>query len=200
MRQIQPLLELIRSKESRNDYNAIVWLVAKHRYPPRPVSTMTVGEVLDWQDSIDRFQNSEAVGAYQIMEDTLRGMVQRGVVKRSDFFDYKTQDRLAEYLLNGRGLRAFMAGEITAEKFANSIAREWASFPVVTEQWNGRRTVKPGQSYYAGDGINKAGVSPKTVLSVLDIIRQPAPPPTPHGWLYRFAMAALKLIKRLWGK
>lgn len=177
MRQARPLLELIRAKESRDDYD-IVWggIGAQHR-PPRPLTEMTVGEVLAWQDSIDPLYNSEAAGAYQILEDTLRGLVGQGVVFPGSPFDVFTQDKLGVWLLRRRGLDAFLAGEITPEKFANSIAKEWASFPVVTRVYNGKRMVNPGQSYYAGDGLNKAGTTPQTVLSVLRYMRETQTPP-----------------------
>ena len=101
---VKPLLDFIGKHESRGDYNAIVWLVDKRRYPPKPVSNMTIGEVLDWQDSIDRYQNSEAVGKYQIMEDTLRGIYRPAGLDRNDMFNARNQDYLATYLLRRRGL------------------------------------------------------------------------------------------------
>ena len=52
--------------------------------PPRALSTMSIREVLAWQDSIDATSRSEAAGRYQIMEDTLRGLVRsEGIVRIS---------------------------------------------------------------------------------------------------------------------
>jgi len=185
MKHLDPLLEMIRAKESRNDYDAIVWLVPRHRYPPQRVTTMTVGEVLDWQRSIDRFQNSEAVGAYQFMEDTLRGMVDMGVVSRSARFSKATQDKLAVHLLERRGLRSWLKGDITTQRFANNLAMEWASLPVVSRIRGAHRVVNPGETYYAGDNYNKAGVSPETVLHVLGLVLKKPPPPNPLSWFWR---------------
>jgi muramidase (phage lysozyme) len=168
---IDALLAFIRQPESRGDYN-IVWSGIKRTdWPKRPLVTMTIGEVLAWQDSIDARYNSEAAGAYQIMEDTLRGDAKAGTaalyaaagLKASDLFDEANQDKMAIALLNRRGLGKYLAGEISAEAFANRLAMEWASLPVVTAVKRtvaGRTwTVQPGSSYYAGDGLNKSHVS-----------------------------------------
>jgi len=69
---VTPLLDFIGNKESEG-YDDISGLISQSRYPVKPLTQMTIQEVLDWQESIDRFQLSEAVGRYQIMEDTLRG-------------------------------------------------------------------------------------------------------------------------------
>lgn len=133
------------------------------------LTEMTVDEVLAWQDSIDRRYNSEAAGAYQILEDTLRDLVTGGAAKPTDPFDVRTQDKLAFALLMRRGWDDFVAGEMTAIEYGNSLAREWASFPVHTRQRGHRRFVEPGQSYYAGDGLNKAYVPCEDVIAALDI-------------------------------
>jgi len=163
---IDPLLGLIRRYESGNDYN-IVWSgISKHDRPKKPLSTMTVREVLAWQDSIDHRYMSEAAGAYQIMEDTLRTLR----ISMDAVFDKKTQDSLAVQLLRRRSLDQFIAGKITAEMFGNKIAKEWASFPVMTGP-------KKGRSYYAGDGLNKAHVKPEQVLRAINEIKREQPKP-----------------------
>lgn len=158
------LLDFIAKHESRGDYNRIVGLVKNKDYPPKPLTKMTVGEVLDWQDRIDPHYNSEAAGRYQIMEDTLRGLVRDGVVSLGDTFDAKTQDKLAATLLRRRGWDEWMTGEISTVKFANSVAMEWASLPVVSGP-------KSGRSYYDGDGQNSAGATRAEYLDVLAKIR-----------------------------
>ena len=145
----KPLLDFIARYESAGDYD-IVWggIKAAHR-PPKPLTTMTIGEVLAWQDSIDRHYMSEAAGRYQILEDTLRGIYASAGLSLSDKVSRRNQDRLAEEVLRRRVLDDYLAGRIDAEKFCNSLAKEWASLPVVTGKNKGR-------SYYAGDGLNKA--------------------------------------------
>lgn len=166
---LKPLLDFIAKYESNGDYN-IVWggIKPKDR-PPKPLTSMTVREVLNWQDSIDLLYMSEAAGRYQILEDTLRDLVDQGKVQPTAVFDEKTQDQLAIALLNRRGLQRWLANEITASKFANNIAREWASMPVV----NGP---KRGRSYYAGDGLNMAHASVADFL--IAVIKTKEPPPT----------------------
>ncbi len=193
----ETLLAFIRQPESRGDYNIVWGGIKRTDWPKRPLVTMTIGEVLAWQDSIDARYNSEAAGAYQIMEDTLRGDPKSGTpalyslagLKASDLFNEDNQDAMAVALLRRRGLDSYLEGKISAEAFANRLAMEWASLPVVTpiKRTVGKKswTVQRGASYYSGDGLNKAHVSPDAflaaVLSVKGLAAEPAPklPSTP---------------------
>jgi len=161
---VNDLLEFIAKPESGGDYN-IVWggIKAADR-PKRPLVTMTIGEVLAWQDSIDARYQSEAAGKYQIMEDTLRGLYAESGMQLSDLFDRNGQDKLATALLVRRGLNSYLDGSISAETFANNLAKEWASLPVVTG-------AKKGRSYYAGDGLNKAHVGVDEFLDAVRAVR-----------------------------
>lgn len=184
MKQVKPLLDFIKWPESRGDYN-IVWNGIKGADRPAKLLTqMTIGEVLDWQDKIDPFYMSEAAGAFQIMEDTLRGMYQSAGFSRDTLFNEKTQDALAVHLLKRRGLDDFMSGEINATKFANSLAKEWASLPVVSGP-------KKGLSYYSGDGLNQSHVDVLPFLEVVNAIKAPEAPPAvevpPQGLFARLA-------------
>ena len=183
---VAPLLNLIVKHESAgavakqgvgSPYDVCWGGIAPKDRPPRRLTQMNVREVLAWQDSIDARYQSEAAGAYQIMEDTLRGLVTQGAVLETVKFNEVTQDRLAVTLLEGRGLRRFLAGEMTPEAFGDAIAREWASFPVHTVQKGHTKRVEPGQSYYAGDGLNKASATCDEVLAVLRPL-QAAPVPS----------------------
>ena len=183
---IAPLLNLIVKHESAgavskqgvgSPYDVCWGGIAKADRPPRRLTQMAVREVLAWQDSIDARYQSEAAGAYQIMEDTLRGLVTQGAVLETVKFNEATQDRLAVTLLEGRGLRKFLAGDMDAETFGDAIAREWASFPVHNGQKGHTRRVEPGQSYYAGDGLNKASATCAEVIAVLRPL-QAAPGPS----------------------
>jgi hypothetical protein len=182
-----PLLNLIKSAESKgavasqevpNEYD-VVWGGIKPTDRPQSIdhearylTEMTVKEVLNWQDSIDPFYMSEASGAYQIMEDTLREIVPVKGITLDHKFNQTTQDILAEVLLERRGLKRWVNREITDEQFGNNIAKEWASFPVMIGPNRGR-------SYYAGDGLNKAHISPEQVLKVLEECRSNTAKPTP---------------------
>ena len=151
------LLDLIRKGEVRgyakkhglNEYDVVYSGIAlKDR--PKSLRKMTIREVLAWQDSIDKKYNSEAAGAYQIMEDTLRdGLVVKANLSMEDLFDEDTQDMLATALLFRRGLHQYLRGEISAEAFCNNLAHEWASLPQVSGK-------NKGKGVYDGDGMNKA--------------------------------------------
>jgi len=176
---ITPLLDFIKQPESGGDYN-IVWggIKAKDR-PNKSLTKMTIKEVLDWQDSIDKKYNSEAAGAYQIMEDTLRPLPPAAGLLVSDLFNEANQDALATVLLKRRGLDRYLAGGLSAEEFANNLAREWASLPVVTGE-------KKGRSFYAGDGLNKSHVSVDAFLKAVRDVKVspslPTPPITKAKW------------------
>ena len=150
------MLDLIGGLEAPGGYDT-VWRGARHP-PPRPVSRMTVGEVLDWQGSaILAGSASTAAGRYQIIRPTLQALVDGGVVSRSDRFDAATQDRLARHLLREAGYRD---GERSAE-VADAIARIWASLP---------RTSGPGAGHSFHEGIagNHALIDADTLRGVLD--------------------------------
>lgn len=163
--QLKPLLDFIGWYESKNDYN-IVWGGIKAKHRPKLLTRMTIGQVLAWQDGIDPLYMSEAAGKYQIMEDTLRELYIPAGLTSQHLFDEDNQDRLAVALLRRRGLDSYMNGTLSREKFANSLAKEWASLPVVTGP-------KYGKSYYAGDGLNKAHASVSGILTALDKLKAP---------------------------
>ena len=160
------LLDFIGTLES-NGYDDYYRNVAES--PPRRLTTMTVGEVLDWQDRIDARSNSEAAGRYQIMEDTLRGLVRQGVVPEDALFDATTQDALAVYLLDQRGWDPNRTGPNAGTDLArmgDAIAREWAALPVCSG-------IRAGRSAY--DGL--AGNSARTTCDVwLKVLANPDDP------------------------
>lgn len=172
---IRPLLDFIAQPESRGDYNAVWGGIAKKHRPKRPLVTMTIAEVLDWQDGIDAMYPSEAAGRYQIMEDTLRPLPPSAGLLPSDLFNEANQDKLALVLLKRRGLDKYLAGVISADDFANSLAREWASLPLVSGP-------KKGRSAYAGDGLNKSHVSVDAFMGAVRAVKSaPAQKPAaPH--------------------
>lgn len=166
---VTPILRLIRRAEAGPaGYNAISRLVGKHLYPGRAVTEMTVAEVLQWQEAIDQYQNSEAVGAYQFMPVTLARLVAQGHAKKGEKFGAAVQDRLAVELLRGRGLDRFFSGSLSPDQFADRIAREWAGLPVTKTQPGHNRTVHSGESYYAGFNGNGATVDVASVRIALN--------------------------------
>lgn len=162
--QAAPLLAFIRKPESRGNYN-VVWGGIKPRHrPPKALTEMTIGEVLDWQDSIDHLYMSEAAGAYQMLEDTLRDIYAPAGLKLDDKFSIANQDRLAVHLLKQKGLTLFLRGGMDTKTFASRVARVWASLPSVTGP-------NPAASWYAGDGLNHALVKVPDYLKAVEAIK-----------------------------
>ncbi|MEM9473920.1 MAG: hypothetical protein AAGA71_01410 [Pseudomonadota bacterium] len=160
---LRPILDLIGRAEAPRGYDQVWGGIAREDHPPRPITQMTVGEVLAWQDSIDRKYMSEASGRYQIMEDTLRDLVRKGEVRTTERFSPATQDRLAVALMRRRGLERYQRGDLHAVDFGENLAREWAGLPRLTGP-------RAGESFYAGKAGNKATVTPSEVLAALNSV------------------------------
>lgn len=157
---LSALLNVIGGAEAPAGYNQVYGGIKGADRPPKALTSMTVNEVLAWQDSIDSRYNSEAAGRYQIMEDTLRDQVRQGVVGGNELFNENTQDRLAENLMKRRGLDDYRAGRISANTFANNLSKEWAGLPVATGS-------KAGKSYYDKYNGNSARTSVEAVLDAI---------------------------------
>lgn len=164
---VKDLLRFIGRIEAPKGYNQVWGGIRSADLPPKPLATMTVREVLAWQDRIDPRYRSEAAGQYQILEDTLRGLYAEAGLTLDSLFDEAGQDALATQLLRRRGLKRYLAGEITAEVFANNLAHEWASLPLVSGPEKGR-------SVYAGDGLNKSLVSVSEFMDAVRAVGAPA--------------------------
>lgn len=139
----------------------------------KPITEWTLDEVEADGPRRTRAFGSSAAGAGQFMRDTLDkpGTLQdiegeMGLTGR-ELFSPDLQDRMAFHLLKRRGYQAFVSGRISATDFGKRLAQEWASFPVLAATKGQKRDVVRGQSYYAGDGLNKSLVTPEAVEEVL---------------------------------
>ena len=104
------------------------------------------------------------------MSYTLDSLKKSLSLKGNEIFNVAFQDDLAVALMIRRGYMDYMRGNITATAFANNLAKEWASMPVVTPMQGAHRWLKAGQSYYAGDGLNKSLVSVEALVdAILDL-------------------------------
>ena len=163
-----PLLALIGSKEAPKGYAQVYG--GSKLTPPKPITSMTVREVLAWQDaSVARGSASSAAGRYQIIRGTLRGLVAKGAIGLDDLYSPANQDRLAQSLMDEQGYSKWASGSMTDEEFGQNLARVWASFPVFFHDKRGRAA--NGQSYYAGDGLNHALTDTETVLRALQSLK-----------------------------
>lgn len=169
-RHAEPVLALIRKHESRDDYG-IVYGGIPPALRPRALTDMTIAEVMAWQDRIRPQVRSTAAGAYQIIRNTMREIVAATGIDTRRKFDRSAQDEMAMYLLRKRGFQAFLDGTKGEAAMGLSLAQEWASMPVLAATKGASRQIKAGQSYYAGDGLNKALVSPEVVRSALAAAR-----------------------------
>jgi muramidase (phage lysozyme) len=144
---VNKLLAYLGQKEAAGKYDM---LVGMKQYSP--LTSMTVAEVQEFQKNMISGRGptgkheTTAVGKYQIISETLAGLIANGAIKPGDTFNSSTQDRAAIALLKGRGMDAYTSGKISKDEFANRVAQEWASMPLAS-----------GKGAYDGTGSNKAG-------------------------------------------
>jgi muramidase (phage lysozyme) len=156
------LLGLIGQHESGQNYNAVY---GHSKGNGVDFTNMTVNEVLAWQRQyVNDGSASSAVGRYQIIQKTLRGLRDEMGLSGDEKFDQSMQDRMAMRLLERRGLESYRNGRITEAQFMDNVAKEWASMPTRT-----------GRGHYDGDGLNAVGVSTAPVLAAIRDIRAEAP-------------------------
>src|SRR5690606_17835867 len=115
--------------------------------PPRPLSTMTISEVLAFQDrAVAMGSESSAAGKYQFIRKTLRSLVKDFGIDPNTPFDARTQNYLARVMLASCG---FYGTEKTNNEIGNCLSRVWAALPVMSGP-------KAGKSYYHGKAGNRA--------------------------------------------
>ena len=154
----KPLLDLIARVESKGNYNAYFGNAGNTSIR---FTEMSVDEVMQWQtEFVAAGHPSSAVGRYQIISTTLKGLVQQLNIDTSQPFDEAMQDKMAIALLERRGATEYVNNQIDGRQFAAELAKEWAALPRVVGD-------RPEQSYYAGDGLNKALVKVDEVLRVV---------------------------------
>ncbi|RVK16204.1 hypothetical protein CN138_29905 [Sinorhizobium meliloti] len=182
------LLDFIRETEVGRSDRASYDVIYGHNQSklPQPLTTMTYGEVVDAQKGWSKRFRSSAAGGYQFMRATLIDLAKQVTsISGKDVFTPDLQDQLAYKLLLRRGYAEFIVGKITLIEFAENLAKEWASFPVLAATKVSEREIRRGQSYYAGDGLNKALVKPEKVEAVLkDVLeaaRRPHEPVEPEA-------------------
>lgn len=201
----EPLLALIRNHEApaaaariqgRTQYGVVYSGIRAADRPERPLTEMTVAEVIAWQRTVvNRGARSSAAGAYQFIRKTLAGLG----LPQDRLFDELCQDEAAMILLDRRGWAKCEAGQMSVDAFADQLAREWASFPVMADQKGQQRRVKRGESYYAGDGLNAAYVKPDDVLAAIRASLPPVPSPAspaPVSGLFASIIAAIAAFFR----
>ncbi|WP_119270844.1 hypothetical protein [Taklimakanibacter deserti] len=182
---LKALLAAIRSKEAPKGYGQIYGGAKLPKGTPTDVSIMPLNSVLALQRKmLDNGSRSTACGGYQFIRATLLATIKEMGLTGKEVWTPDLQDRMAVHLLEKRRLSAYMAGAITAEAFANNLAMEWASLPVVTAIRGHKGFIlEPGMSYYEGDGLNAALHDARTFLTLVKALHVEAPaepvsPPT----------------------
>ena len=168
-----------------NDYNnGSVQFGVKDSYfserYQKPLDKLTVSEIQDIQSGGYGTREVFAVGAYQIIPDTLNEAVAALGLTGNEVFDQALQDRIAiEYLAADKRpkLRDWLNGVegVTREEAAEAFAKEWASVPLLsakTRVVNGvTHNLRRGESYYKPEGNNADAHTPEELERLLDSLR-----------------------------
>ena len=141
------------------------------------VSELTIAEVLQHGDYVvDSKRGSSAAGAYQLMGENVRMMLDKGIVKPTDVFNAETQDKMAMALVKIQVPKVFewskemeqlkqQGKQNTPEykklraKTASALARVWAAIP---------SPAKGGKSHYNGIAGNRATISMQGFYDLMD--------------------------------
>jgi hypothetical protein len=149
------LLDIIGQAESGGNYNALVYgkngaNVAKSA----DLTNMTIAEVMEYQKGmIAAGHASTAVGKYQMIANTLKEQVAKaGLDPTKTKFDAKTQDLLAQQLINQAGV-----GKVDPATAMRNLAGTWASLPADMT----------GRGRYDGVNGNKSLADPRQLLAAI---------------------------------
>jgi len=173
---------LIAMKESNDNYNICNQTKGglKVIYNVK-VTELTIKEIQKKQKDRDVF----AVGRYQLIPNTLNSAVTSLGLDINQKLDEEMQDKIFdEYLIKVKRPKiiAYLEGSGSVEDAMYSAAQEWASIGVekgkpisdkVVKNKKGKvisrikRYAKGGESYYAGDGLNKAHITPEQIKNAL---------------------------------
>lgn len=186
---------LLGSVESKNDYSAYNVTKTGRSVPHynTNLTKMTISEVIDAQ----RERNMFATGRFQIIPETLKSAVAALNLDTSKLYDAAMQDQIFEQFLIKLKRPAFinyLEGDGSAEDAIYEWAKEFASAGVrkgksispkkepvldknglpVYEKGKKKYILVPrvaeveGESYYAGDGLNKAHLLPDAMIKSLE--------------------------------
>ncbi|EPC8717888.1 hypothetical protein ACR25M_003916 [Salmonella enterica subsp. enterica serovar Infantis] len=186
---------LLGSVESKNDYSAYNVTKTGKSVPHynTNLTKMTISEVIDAQ----RERNMFATGRFQIIPETLKRAVKALNLDTSKLYDAAMQDQIFEQFLIRLKRPAFinyLEGNGSAEDAIYAWAKEFASAgvrkgksispkkePVLDANGlpvyeNGKKKYRlvprvaevEGESYYSGDGLNKAHLLPDTMIKALE--------------------------------
>jgi hypothetical protein len=130
----------------------------------KKLTDMTIGEIMSRaakpSDNAETRRSKGlifAAGRYQIIPDTLKGLIDAGIATKDEKFSPEVQDRLGMELIKQTGALK-LSSEGKYDEAQNALAKVWAGIPLATDTMDSKGVLKKaGQSYYAGPG-NKASV------------------------------------------
>jgi len=154
-----PLLAAIRICEidtaEPRSFDVVYGGIPTNIRPQRPITQMSIGDVLEWQKSIRNSVASTATGAYQFIYPTLKYLIDdRKICSRGDLMTPANQDKLAIALM--RNLQKWKDGQMSDEEFGYGLSKVWASMPLMIDGAQTKRN-GPGtanSAYYGGVGPN----------------------------------------------
>jgi len=114
------LLDFIGDIEAPKGYGTIY--ANKQNKLAKPLTVMTIGDVIDAQKAWSKNHGSSAAGRYQFMQATLIDLSKQLALRGTQIFDADLQDRLGYHLLKRRGYDEFMAGKIGVVEFGKRLA------------------------------------------------------------------------------
>lgn len=152
------LLEVIGTIEAPRGYEVI--FRNRQDQLATPLTAMTLAEVLAAQPGGATANGSSAAGRYQVIDRTLATISADLALDPLARYDASLQDRIGYGLLLRR--------DLPLAAFALELAREWAAFPVVVPVEGMHRQLEAGETYYAGDGRNRALMSPPLFVAILE--------------------------------
>ncbi|MGI6897427.1 hypothetical protein ACRCMW_05885 [Enterobacter chengduensis] len=168
-----PFAELLGSVESKNDYTAYNQI---HQNPKRTVAkyhtnltSMTIKQVMESQLHTNIMF---ATGRFQIIPGTLIDAVRALNLDVNSLYDEATQDWIfEEYLIKVKrpAIITYLEGNGRVEDAIYDWAKEFASGGVRKGNTisKGRIAQEEGVSYYSGDGLNHAHLSPNQMVNIL---------------------------------
>lgn len=132
---------------------------ARFPYLTKPLSEYTIGEVLTFM-SKPRDANGQlwATGKYQIIPDTLKGILSRAGLTKNDLYNKVNQDKLGFQLLMGRpNLANYIKGSAqdtlpNLQKASLDVAKIWSSVGVPYPMKGAKKRIEKNESYYSGGG------------------------------------------------
>ncbi|MFG6573519.1 hypothetical protein ACGYLO_18145 [Sulfitobacter sp. 1A13353] len=173
----RPFLELLGYLEGPQGYNDITGFT--NLRPVRPVSQMTIQEVLEFQMMLrQKGAKSSAMGRYQFIYKTLDYLVKLHDMDTNQLFDKRMQDHLARLEMARCG---FYDRTLDVREVGDCLAHTWAALPLLSGK-------NRGKSRYVETGINSARTSPEVMEAILrarsvrDVLKVADATPTQAGF------------------